>query len=394
MLSFDEATALLVSSIAPLGSEEVPLTQAAGRILAEDLHASFAMPRSDVSVMDGYALRKASLADWDFLSVAGEARPGMPFVGQLDDDAAVRVFTGTPIPEGADYVIMQEYARREADKVSFEDGHGPANNIRTKGSDFGIGDILVTHGARLTPRAMVAAAAADREAVLVGRKPRVAIIVTGNELIPPGKAGATPTFIPESASFGIAAMCENCSADIVLRSHGHDEIGELERLAAEALEVADCIVVTGGASVGDHDLARPMFDRLGIELVFSRLAIKPGKPVWLGKVGEKVVLGLPGNPGSAMVTARLFLRPILVLLQGGKGVGDPSFIPMPLAEPLGATGSRETFVRASAGANGLVPVGNQESGAQHPLVAADWLIRRPAHSRACDPGTLVDASPF
>ncbi len=394
MLSFDEAIALLRRSISPLGTEYVPLAEAAGRYLAEDLKARFDAPRSDVSAMDGYAVDAAGLDRVNGFAVVGEARPGEAFGMPLGEAEAFRIFTGAPVPRGANCVVMQEYARHEGERVFFEDGHGPARHIRTAGSDFRAGDLLLAKGARLSPRAMVAAGAADREDLTVGKSPRIAIIATGDELVAPGKAHQSGSAIPESASFGVAAMAEAMGGEIVMRLRGRDDLAELEALAARALDAADCVVVTGGASVGDHDLARPMFAALDLELVFARVAIKPGKPVWLGRARGKPVLGLPGNPSSAMVTARLFVCPLLALLQGGDGTTELDFSPMPLAGPLPATSSRETFIRASSGPRGLSPLSNQESGAQHPLVAADRLIRRSAHSSACDAGTLVDTLPF
>ncbi|MBY6127693.1 molybdopterin molybdotransferase MoeA [Qipengyuania aquimaris] len=394
MISFDEAIALLSGAVAPLGSESVHLTEAAGRFLSGDLSARIDAPRRDVSAMDGYAVAIDTVENGAPLRVAGESRAGMPFDGSIGDGEAVRIFTGAALPEGADCVIMQEYATGEGELVRFAEGHGPARHIRFAGSDFSEGDRLLAKGARLTPPAMVSAAAADRVALDVGKRPRVAIITTGDELVAPGKAHESADTMPETASHGVAALCRAMNAEVVASVHGRDTLGELEELASEALAAADCVVVIGGASVGDHDLARPMFAAHEMELVFSRIAIKPGKPVWLGKVGEKPVLGLPGNPTSAMVTARLFLRPLLAALQGGTAKGELRFAPLPLAAPVEATGQRETFLRAEMTEKGLVPVGNQQSGAQHPLARADRLIRRPAGGNAASAGDLVSTIDF
>lgn len=395
MTTFDEAIALLERAVTPLASESLPLEAAAGRYLAEDLHARSDAPRHAVSAMDGYAVIEAATAPGQWLDVVGEARPGMPPAAQLSPGQAMRIFTGAALPHGADCVVMQEYARREGDRVLFREGNGPARHVRSAGSDFREGDRLLGMGTRLTPRAMVSAAAADRSAISVYRRPRVAIIATGDELAAPGTAFTTPGALAESASYGVAALCEAAGAELVLRLRGRDDLRALEPLAAQALAAADCVVVTGGASVGDHDLARPMFAKSGIEPVFGRIAIKPGKPVWLAHAPHgRMVMGLPGNPGSAMVTARLFLQPLLATMQGGSIAGELGFIPMPLAAPIRATGDRETFHRASAGPGGLTPVRNQESGAQAPLAAADWLIRRAADATACAAGDIVRALRF
>ncbi|MXO48774.1 molybdopterin molybdenumtransferase MoeA [Erythrobacter vulgaris] len=394
MLSFDEAIVLLAENIRPLGAETVALEQSAGRFLAEDLRARSDAPRTDVAIMDGYAVLRAAAAADDSLSVIGEARPGAPYKGRLEAGEAVRIFTGAAIPDGADCVIMQEHAVRDGKKVTFASGHGPARHIRKAASDFRAGEVLLTSGTRLNPSVLVTGSAADRARVMVARRPRVAIIATGDELTPPGEASLTDSGIPDSVSYAIAALCEQSGAEVVSRLRCGDNLSDLAKYADEAVTEADCIIVTGGASVGDHDLARPMFSETGLNLVFSKLAIKPGRPVWFGLSGSKPVLGLPGNPTSAMVTARLFLRPLLSALQGGEIAHELEFVRLNLASPLPETGNRETFVRAFWSPAGLMPIGNQQSGAQAPLATANWLIRRPAGSAAVAPETSVDALPF
>jgi molybdopterin molybdotransferase len=241
---------------------------------------------------------------------------------------------------------------------------------------------------------MVSAAASDRETVCVSRQPRIAIIATGDELVLPGCAAQLDGAQPDSVSYGVAGQCIAMGAKVVLRSLAPDRIEELAEIGADALAQADCIVVCGGASVGEYDLSRAMFARAEFAEIFTKVAMKPGKPVWLAMVAGKLVLGLPGNPTSAMVTARLFLRPLLAALQGGPLWAELAFQPLPLAAPLPQTGSRETFFRASGGPQGLVPVDNRYSGAQAPLLASDWLIRRPVDGPPCVTGDLVHALPF
>lgn len=394
MPDFDEAIALLEAAVSPLGTETLSLEQAAGRYLAESLTARSDAPRRACSVMDGYAVVEASTQAGDWLDCIGEVRAGQIPEQTLEPGQAMRIFTGAFLPEGADCVIMQEYAARDGDRVRFREGFGPARHVREAGSDFRRGDMLVPAGARLAPQAMVAAAAADRAEVEVRRRPRVAIIATGDELVEPGDAYADEATLADSASYGVAAMARAAGGEVAYTARGGDDLEQLSQLAGAALDAADCVVVTGGASVGDYDLARPMFADHGLEEVFARLPIRPGRPVWFGMAQGKPVLGLPGNPTSAMVTARLFLRPLLACLQGGSAASELAFIPMVLGADLGETGSRETFVRAASGASGLLPLGNQQSGAQAPLLDASWLIRRPPGSGPEQVGAIVAALDF
>ncbi|MDP4575903.1 molybdopterin molybdotransferase MoeA [Qipengyuania sp. G39] len=394
MPDFDEAIALLEAAVSPLGTETVSLEHVAGRYLAERLTARSDAPRRDCSVMDGYAVVETSTQAGDWLDCIGEVRAGQLPEQALEPGQAMRIFTGAFLPEGADCVIMQEYAERDGDRVRFREGFGPARHVRQTGSDFRRGDVLVPAGARLTPQAMVAGAAADRAEVEVRHRPRVAIIATGDELVEPGDAYADEATLADSASYGVAAMARAAGGEVTYTARGGDDLEQLSQLAGAALDAADCVVVTGGASVGDYDLARPMFAEHGLEEVFARLPIRPGRPVWFGMVQGKAVLGLPGNPTSAMVTARLFLRPLLACLQGGSTASELAFMPMVLGADFGETGSRETFVRAASGAGGLLPLGNQQSGAQAPLLDAHWLIRRPPGSGAEQAGAIVSALEF
>ena len=298
------------------------------------------------------------------------------------------------MPRGADCIAIQEEAQREGDRVRFEPDFGPARYIRPRGSDFRSGDIVLRGGTRLSPASMVALAAADRARVAVSRFPAVSVIATGDEICAPGSAAATPHAIPDSASLGVAMMAQSCGARLVGRHRERDDLPALEELATRALKASDLVVIIGGASVGDRDFAKAMIAPHAPEIIFDKVAIRPGKPVWFAKAGGKLVLGLPGNPSSAMVTARLFLAPLLAALQGGSGTESIATSPQLLAADLPAAGARETFVRARLTRQGLVPAGNQDSGAQHPLAANDWLIRRAPHSSASAAGVTIDALPF
>jgi molybdopterin molybdotransferase len=392
MISFDEAMALLSKHIAPLEAETIALSKAAGRTLAAHVTADIPSPRRTISAMDGYAVRLESVVSDAPVRVVGEARPGCPYDDPLATGTAVRIFTGAPLPEGADCVIMQEYASREGEDVRFSAGFGPARHIRQQGSDFAKGDIVLEQGTRCDPKALVAIAAGDRSEIAVHRQPKVALLATGDELAEPGSAQRAPCAIPDSTSYALAALVESEGGIVTTCERGLDNLPALERQAGELLGGADLAVVTGGASVGERDFAKPMFAAHGLELVFDKVAIKPGKPVWLGRAGGTLVLGLPGNPTSALVTARLFLQPILGLLQGANTAHR--WRKMPLSERLPATGDRETFARAAWAHEGLRPLGNQDSGVQGGLARADWLIRCQPGQAELPAGTPVQALQF
>lgn len=393
-VSFDDALGRIADTAMPLGSERVPLADAGGRVLAEPLCARHASPRQAVAAMDGYAVNNALTQAGMRLRVIGEAFAGCGFAGSVGTGEAVRIFTGAAMPEGTDRCIMQEHARRSGDMVWFEEGYGPGWHVRGAGSDFAAGTLLLPAGARLGPRAVVAAAAADIGSVAVARRPRVAIIGTGDELAEPGTAHARLDAIPDSVTPGVAAMAQAAGAMVVSRQIGADCLAGLARMADAALDAADVVIVTGGASAGERDLAKPMFAAAGLDLLFARVAIKPGQPVWLGRAQGKWVLGLPGNPTSAMVTARLFLLPLLARLLGQAASDAVCWRQMPLAAALPPTGGRETFVRARWDAAGLAPLGDQQSGAQASLAAADWLIRCPPGAPGAAAGDMVTAIMF
>jgi molybdopterin molybdotransferase len=376
VIGFDEALALLTSSVrCVLGTEQVPLAQAHGRVLAEPIHAAISSPRCAVSAMDGYALRNADALRGASYRIVGESFAGGELPPAVRIGECARIFTGAAMPEGTDRVVMQENCIAGGDVMKITGPFGPGWHVRDAASDFAEGDLLLQPGTLLTPRAIVTLAGADQPAALVYKKPRVAIIATGDELVPPGAARATPRSIPESVSCGVAAMAEQYGATIEARLWGNDDLLSLQRLAGRALAIANVVIVTGGASVGERDHANAMFAEQELELLFSKVAIKPGKPVWIGRSQGRWVVGLPGNPVSAMVTARLFLVPMLALLEGRRAGDVLSWLSLPLAGPMPEPGNRTTFVRASMAEYGLVPLDQQDSAAQAALAAADWLVR-------------------
>ena len=395
MISLDEALSLIVAQAWPSADEQIPLDAAHRRVLAEPLMARGDAPRAAVSAMDGYAVVEADLAAGPVrLPVVARVFAGAADPAQLERGTCARIFTGAPVPPGADRVVIQERVQVDGDAAVFEVAPEGGRHIRPAGSDFRAGDILLEAGRRLDARALVTAAAADRDRLRVYRRPRVAILGTGDELAAPGQALEMPGAIPESVSFGVMGLAQDWGADVVGCRRLADDPEALEAAARQALDQAEVVVVTGGASVGERDFARTMFPDGVLDMVFAKVAIKPGKPVWFARAGDRLVLGLPGNPTSAMVTARLFLLPLLARLQGRRVDDELRWRTLPLAAPLGAAGSRESFVRAHWDDAGLTALGNQDSGAQGALAAADWLIRCPAGQPALGCGAMVSALPF
>lgn len=395
MISVDEAHALIANNAPMMDVESVTLDAAAGRVLHEPVIAALDSPRQAVSAMDGYAVRDADVAGVGArLDVVGESFAGAGFAGEIGIKQTVRIFTGAPMPNGADRVIMQENVERDGSVAIVAREYGPGWHVRAAASDFASGTMLLTAGTWLTPRAIVAAAAADVATLSVARRPRVAVIATGDELASPGSARGQRFAIPESVSLGVAAIAREWGGEVVRRIQAGDVLERLELAATEALHNAELVLITGGASVGERDYAKAMFEPHGMKTIFSKVAMKPGKPVWLGRARGRLVLGLPGNPTSAMVTARLFLAPLLAAMQGLKVEESLAWRSLPLAAPVGVTGERESYVRATWGEAGLIPVSNQDSGSQAALVSADWLIRAPAGQAGLPEGAMVQALAF
>lgn len=371
----------------------MPLEAAHGRILAAPVIARHSSPAFPASAMDGYAVREADLADGPTaLRVVGESFAGdVQPTGPLEPHGCVRIFTGAPLPAGADRVVMQELVERDGDQALIRERPRGARHVRATGADFCAREMLLPAGARLTAQALVAAAGADMAELCVFRRARVTVLSTGSELAAPGTASTRPGAIPESVSFGVAAMARDWGAEVVGRRRVGDDLQLLVRAASEALDEADVVVVTGGASVGERDYAKAMFEPFGLEFVFCKVAMKPGKPVWVGHAGGKVVVGLPGNPSAALVTARLFLAPILLGLGGRDPAAAWAWRRAPLAVSLLDCGKRETFCRAASSPDGAIPLASQDSSAQKALATADLLLRRRSGDGDLAAGDMVDA---
>ncbi|HEX4694017.1 gephyrin-like molybdotransferase Glp [Sphingomonas sp.] len=385
LISVDEARARLFAMAPQVASETVPLGQAAGRWAAAPVIASRSQPGADVSAMDGYAIRFADLpGPW---RVVGESAAGRSFAGPVGPGEAARIFTGAGVPDGADTVLVQEEAAREGDTLTLT-GEGPpwlGRNIRRKGLDFSQGDTLIEAGARLTPARIALAATGGHGTLAVNRRLRVTIMATGDELVAPGTESSDPLALPEGNSAMIAAMIADLPVNVTLPEIVPDRLGALTAAFAEAQ--AHIIVTTGGASVGDHDLVRPALEAAGGRIDFWRIALRPGKPMLAGRLGEAVVLGLPGNPVSAFVTATLFLRPLIAAMAGAADP-LPRRLTATLGEPLPANDHREDYLRATM-VDGRAHTAVQDSSMLATLARADCLIIREAHAPAAQIGDTV-----
>jgi molybdopterin molybdotransferase len=395
VISFDEAIGLIASAAKPLAVETVSLREAAGRVLATPVTARIDSPRRDSSAMDGYAVRDADLAALPArLTIIGESLAGAGWSGTVVPGTCARIFTGAPVPAGADRVVMQEDVRRDGNFATIQSDPGSVRHIRRRGSDFVAGDELLPCGRLLDPRAIVAAAAADAAAVEVFRRPRLQILSTGDELAEPGTARDRTDAIPESVSFGVAALADEWGASCSRTMRLRDDLTTMQAAAEQAAQALDVVVVTGGASVGEKDFAKDMFAPLGLQLIFSKVAIKPGKPVWCGLAGDTFVVGLPGNPTSALVTARVFLAPLLAALTGRQTESALRWRSVPLAAALRACAGRETFHRAAMRRGAAEVLSFQDSSAQKALANADVLVRQRAGSPALAVGEIVEVLDF
>jgi molybdopterin molybdotransferase len=391
MASFDEACRLVGGLAAERDREWVALDQAGGRVLAQDVIARRPSPARAVSAMDGYAVRERDLEMLPaVLPVAGRSFAGQAFAGALPPKSCIRIFTGAILPAGSDRVVIQEEVDEAGGQARFSAALSPRRHVRAAGSDFAEGDVLLSGKSLVTPQGLVAIAAADLASVEVYRQPRVAILCCGDELVEPGQKMPHPERIPESLSYGVAALVRNWGGVVIARWRRGDHLAALRSAARDAVAAADIVVIVGGASVGEKDLAKDAFAAPGFEMLFSRVAIKPGKPVWLGCQGRVPVLGLPGNPTSAMVTARLFLAPLLAGLNGRDAREAWDWQEMQLGEPLDPPGERDAFLRAFVVGGIAIPLADQDSASQRALASATHLIRHHAGAPAARAGKIVE----
>jgi molybdopterin molybdotransferase len=404
MISIDEALARISGAFRPLPPERIGIVEAAGRVLAADVVASFEQPPAAMSAMDGYAVRAADAQAGAELAIIGASPAGHPFAGRVCAGEAVRILTGGIIPEGADAVVIQEdtVSLPPNPALSSRGGEGgfsrirvteqprPNDNIRPPGLDFRNGDVLLNRGHRISARDLALIASADIAEIAVTRKPRVAVVATGDELSRPGerrKAGG----IVASSTYALQAMVAAWGGEAIDVGIFPDKTEAFATLA-ERTRGADLIVTQGGASVGDHDLVQSALAPHGFTLDFWKIAMRPGKPLIFGRLKETPLLGLPGNPVSAMVCAVLFLRPTIAAMLGTAYA--PAIASARLSTPLGPNGKRQDFVRTKLirerGELVAQPFVLQDSSMQRVFAKADGLIIRKIDAPAASAGDTVD----
>lgn len=398
MIPVAEALERVLALCAPLAPETVDLRAALGRVLAAPALARLTQPPFDASAMDGYWLQASDHRPGAALRVLpGEAGAGHGFAGPVPAGAALRIFTGAPCPAPGGVVVLQEDVTREGDTITLPASLSKTDNIRPMGQDFAQGEPFFPRR-RLTARDLGLLASMNQAEVAVRRRPVMAVISTGDELVMPGEAPG-PDQILCSNAFLIAALAEGWGAEVRMLPIARDSEASL-RMVFELAEGADLIVTSGGASVGDHDLVGKVAADLGLERAFWKIAMRPGKPLMAGRMGGAqggaVLLGLPGNPVSATVCAELFLRPMLMQFQGLEGGHKPR--QAVLATPVGPTGGRTHYMRArlstGAGLPVITPFANQDSALLGVLSEADALLIRPLGDGPQPAGTVVDYLPL
>jgi molybdopterin molybdotransferase len=386
MITVDAALDHLFALSAPLAVETVPLTLAFGRSLARDVTATRDQPPFAASAMDGYAVCRADVRPGAVLQVIGEAAAGHALAATVKPGQAARIFTGAPLPPGAEHVVIQEDVTRAGDTVTLGTDLETKPYVRPAGADFRIGDQIKA------PRVLSAAdiallASMNIAQVPVTRRPVVAIIATGDELVQPGEIPG-PDQIIASNSFGLAALVKALGADPRLLPIARDNIPALE-LTFDLAADADLIVTIGGASVGDHDLVGQVARAKGMQQAFYKIAMRPGKPLMAGRMGDAVMIGLPGNPVSAMVCGHVFLAPVIRHMLGQAPAPAPRQSTV-LAAPIGANGPREHYTRAHLGPDGVTVFERQDSALLTVLADANCLAVRPVHDRARAAGDKIE----
>ncbi|PBB94464.1 molybdopterin molybdenumtransferase MoeA [Mesorhizobium sp. WSM3864] len=390
LLPVAEALQRLLDGATALPGESVPLADAAGRVLADPVVALRTQPPFNASAMDGYAVRAADVASAPArLSVIGMAPAGRGFTGSVGKGEAVRIFTGAPLPEGADTVVIQENVRDlGGGSIEVTEPTAEGRNVRRRGLDFCEGDLLLEKGRQLDPAALSLAASANHPSLNVVRQPLLAIIATGDELLPPGSA-LGPDQIISSNAYGVTATAQSVGAralDLGIAADRKDAIAALVKKAVKA--GADVIVTLGGASVGDHDLIHDVLTGEGMQLDFWKIAMRPGKPLMFGRLGDIRCIGLPGNPVASLVCSQLFLKPLLARL-GGRSCRQ-EIRTARLGAAMHANDLRQDYVRAvvreDAGALIATPFGIQDSSMLRMLADANGLIVRQPFAPAAEAG--------
>lgn len=397
MIQVEEARSRILQALAPTAAESVPLAASGGRVLARPVHARLTQPPADVSAMDGYAVRAADAAEGAVLRVVGRAPAGHPFAGAVGSGEAVRIFTGAVLPAGADAILLQEDAEEAEGRVRVGETVRPDRWIRRRGLDFEAGELLLPAGRRLTARDVGLAAAANHPWLAVHRRPRIGILATGDEIALPGEP-VPPGGIVSSNAHALASLVRAGGGEPLVLPIAPDD----ERAIADAAAAArgcDLLVTTGGASVGEHDLVQSALGPEGFALDFWRIAMRPGKPLIWGRLGQTPLLGLPGNPVSALVCGVVFLLPALARLSGLPGAAGPRTARARLGADLGGNDKRFDFLRArletSAEGDAVAfPFPVQDSSMLRTLARADALVLRAPFAPPAAAGDAVEIIPL
>ncbi len=397
MISVEEAQQRLIAMIAPLGAEQVAVSDALGRVLAEDVIARRTQPPWAVSAMDGYAVRAADVAAVPArLRVIGAVPAGRAYDGTVKPGEAVRIFTGAPVPKGADAIVIQEDTERQGEFVEVREGAPEGRYVRPAGLDFREGEVGLKAGRKLSAADIGFAAAMNRPWLLVHRRPRVAILPTGDEVVMPGDP-VGPNQIVSSNGIALAALVTACGGVPVHLAIAPDDNSALQRIAAGAAG-ADLLLTTGGASVGDHDLVRGALGEAGLALDFWTVAMRPGMPLMVGRYRETPMIGLPGNPVSTLVCGLLFAKPAMAKMSGLAEVFETPMRAR-LKVPLEANDRRQdylrsTLTRAADGTLEAEPFKKQDSSMISLLARADCLVIRAPHAPPAKAGDWVDIVPL
>ena len=398
LLPVEQALAKIFERIPAPVAESVPLVEANGRVLAGPLVATHSQPPFNASAMDGYAVRSADFVQnsENAVHLSGFSQAGAGYSGVLQPGEAVRIFTGAPVPEGADCVMMQELATVSEGRVSFSERPAAGRSIRPLGSDFSAGHTLLSPGTRLTPYSLALAAAANAPTLSVSKRPSISLLSTGDELVMPGSPLAADQIV-SSNTYGLIPLLAPFAS--IISDHGiaRDNFDELKNKLEGTLS-SDIVVTTGGASVGDHDIVQDVLKDLGVEIDFWRINMRPGKPLMFGTHGKTLVFGLPGNPVSAMVTATVFLLPALRRWLGETAPLGPR-LTLPLTGPLPPNGPRRHFQRATIetvgqGVTRIRPIAETDSGHTSSLARAEALIIQPENDPGQPAGATVEVIPL
>ena len=395
LLPVNDAIAAILKRVPEPVAETVALADATGRVLLQAIIATHDQPPFNASAMDGYAMRAADVVERHRLKLIGTSQAGAGFAGNVGHGEAVRIFTGAPVPTGADTVIMQEEAVFDGNVVSFTAPARLGHSVRPLGNDFAKGQVLVEAGVRLAPMQLAVAAAANAATLQVAKRPRVSLLATGDELVLPGSPLGADQIVA-SNSFGLRPLlipyAETVTDHGIARDTRDELRGKLDEVFASQ---PDIVITTGGASVGDHDMVRDILLELDVTLDFWKINMRPGKPLMFGTRGKALVFGLPGNPVSAMVTAMVFIRPAL---RQWLGYPEPELWRLPLAGPTPPNTARRHFMRAqlvhTPTGPQLLPISQTDSGHTSSLARADMLIVQPEGDLGQDAGSIVEAIPL